>query len=43
MTMLIAWFGIGLLLGLIGLRLTELWGGSHSAPPPTHPLRRHHS
>lgn len=43
MVMLIAWFGIGLLLGLIGLRLIDLWGGSHPAPPPTNSMRRHHS
>jgi len=43
MIMLIACFGIGLLLGLIGLRLIDLWGVSHPNPPQTGSMRRHHS
>ncbi|HEU4322397.1 MAG TPA: hypothetical protein VFS21_04535 [Roseiflexaceae bacterium] len=42
-TLLIACFGLGLLLGLIGLRLLHQWSGKNTSEPPTRTMRGHHS
>ncbi len=42
-TLFIACFGLGLLLGLIGLRLLHYWGDRGTPEPPTRTMRGHHS
>jgi hypothetical protein len=42
MLALIVFFFVGVLLGMIGLRLLRMWEPDHTVQPPSNSVQRHH-